>query len=322
MLGWAWALAALAALAASMVWVMAQYSLANGVTQQILLPGLFGAEGPFGDVGGRVVLTAAIFATIVTVTWNYGRNGWGVRLYEWILKLTVLMIVICFAGVVLRLAISAPGLDWAAIWRGFTPNPKTILAPPETFRPLLEAVDPEMRAYWADLLVRDQRDIAISTAAATIGINATFPFAYSLRGHGWGKKFRGFVKFDLFTGMLIPFLLVTAFVVIAAANQFHTVPQPGLLEEGDGATARQQAQFESLLEGRMRYEMEHASVTEITEETLAEHAGALRPEEKELAATLVTRDAFDLAASLRPFTGDLFGVVLPALVVHLLRKIF
>ncbi len=306
-LGWAWALAALAA---SMVWVMAQYSLASGVTQQILLPGVFGAEGPFGDFGGRVIISALIFATVLTVTWNYDRGGWGVRLYEWILKITVIVIVLCFAGVVVRLAISVQGLDWGALWRGFIPNPMAILAPAETFRPLLEAVAPEGREYWANLIVRNQRDVAITAAAATIGINATFLFAYSLRRHGWGKEFRGFVKFDLFTGMLIPFLLVTAFVVIAAANQFHTVPQPGLLEEGEGATERQRAQFETLLEGRVQYEREHTGAAETGGEALAEAIAALSPEEKHLAAMLVTRDAFDLAASLRPFTGDFFGGII------------
>lgn len=311
-LGWAWAAAALAT---CMVWVMPQYSLATAVMQQSLLPQVFGADGLTGDGAGKVIVVAIIFLIATIVTWNYGRGGWGVRLYELMLKVTVMAIVLCFAGVVIRLAVAGEGMDWAAVLAGFIPNPRAIFAPSASMLPLLEAVPPEVRGYWENLLIGRQRDVAIAAAAATVGINATFLFAYSIRRHGWGREYRGFIKFDLATGMLIPFLFVTAFVVIAAAHQFHTVAQPGLLEaEGSvaGASPRQQKEYHDLLRGRVVQEAA-LSVALLGDGDLGAidaEAAELSDSEKRLAATLVTRDAFDLAASLRPFTGDFFGRII------------
>jgi hypothetical protein len=49
----------------------------------------------------------------------------------------------------------------------------------------------------------------------------TFLLPFSMLKKGWGKKFRGLAKFDLSTGLFIPFLLATSCVVIAAGSQFH-----------------------------------------------------------------------------------------------------
>jgi hypothetical protein len=161
------------------------------------------------------------------------------------------------------------------------------------------------RDYWSQHLVLQQRDVAVTVAAATIGINGTFLFAYSLRRHGWGKEFRGFMKFDLATGMFIPFVLVTACIVVAAASQFHAVPQPGLLPESamteSTVTPRQRAEFASLLRGRVLHENKGLESNEVE---IERRVAGLGPADRVMAATLVTRDAFDLASSLRPFTGD------------------
>lgn len=227
------------------------------------------------------------------------------KLYEGILKLTVLAIVICFLGVVIRLGTTPEGLDWAGLLKGFIPNPGAIFKPAEAFLPLLEAVPAAGREYWSRHLILQQRDVAVTVAAATIGINGTFLFAYSLRRHGWGKEFRGFMKFDLATGMFIPFVLVTACIVVAAASQFHAVPQPGLLQESpvteSAVTPRQRTEFASLLRGRVLHE--HKGV-ELNNAEIGRRVSELGPADRVMAATLVTRDAFDLASALRPFTGD------------------
>jgi len=301
-MAWGWALGALAT---CMVWVMPQYSLSNAVVQQILLPDILGASSQLGEMGGRIVITSVIFITVVVVSWNYGRGGKGVQLYEGVLKLTVLAIVICFLGVVYRLGTTAEGLDWGALFKGFIPNPGAIFKPGDAFVPLLDAVPAAGRDYWSQHLVLQQRDVAVTVAAATIGINGTFLFAYSLRRHGWGKEFRGFMKFDLATGMFIPFVLVTACIVVAAASQFHAVPQPGLLPESamteSTVTPRQRAEFASLLRGRVLHENKGLESNEVE---IERRVAGLGPADRVMAATLVTRDAFDLASSLRPFTGD------------------
>jgi len=312
-LAWGWALAALVA---SMVWVLPQYSLATGVLQQNLMPGLLGPEGPFGEFGSKFLIAGTILVLSTIITWNYGAGGWGVKLYEFMVKLMVALIVICFVGVILSLAMSPQGLAWGQIFRGFIPNPALAWTPSSGFQALLETITPEHRGYWESHVVRNQRDIMVSAAAVAVGINMTFLFGYSLLKRNWGKEFRGFLKFDLGTGMLIPFMIVTSCVVVAAASQFHTIPQPGF-DPGDEAaheiprSPRHEAQLRGLLAGRVAYEIgEEAAAPLLTEEGADEMNAliATLPESDHfVAATLITRDAFDLAISLEPFTGEFFA---------------
>ncbi|MEX2382928.1 MAG: divalent metal cation transporter [Opitutales bacterium] len=314
-LAWGWAMASLAA---SMVWALPQYSLANGVLQQNLFPVLLGPDGPVGDFGSKLIISITILVLTTAITWNYGRGGVGVRLYELILKIMVAIIVICFAGVVIRLALSPAGLDWGALWRGFLPNPVMIFRPAEGFGPLLAAIPDGHAAYWSDLIVSRQRDVMVAAAATAVGINMTFLFPYSILRRRWGKEFRGFMKFDLGTGMFIPFVLATSCVVIAAASQFHTVPQPGVIPGEGGneeiveasASAGQLREYNALLSGRVLSELSPEEAEQISDGELEQRIEALGASDKYMAAMLVTRDAFDLATALEPFTGDFFGRIL------------
>lgn len=305
-LAWGWALAALAA---NMVWVLPQYSLATGVLQQNLLPELLGPESALGDFNAKLIISVTILIGATLVTWNYGGGGVGVRIYETIVKLMVAMIVLCFFGVALRLALSPAGVPLGAILRGFVPDPTLAFNPTSGFREILDTVGPEQRDYWRNLIVSQQRDVMVSAAATAVGINMTFLFGYSMLRRGWGKAYRGFLKFDLGTGMLIPFMITTSCVVIAAASQFHTVPQAGFVDGDETVqrSARHEGQFQTLLAGRVTMTLGAEAAAALSEDEMAAHIAALPPEERRLAATLLTRDAFDLARSLQPLTGDMFG---------------
>src|SRR5690606_11339556 len=104
-----------------------------------------------------------------------------------------------------------------------------------TYEPWLERLDGGARAFWSEQIVGMQRDVMISAAATAVGINMTFLLPYSLLQRGWNREFRGFARFDLAGGMLIPFLLATSCVVVASASRFHTQPVPGILATTDGA---------------------------------------------------------------------------------------
>jgi len=299
-LGYGWALASLVA---SMVWAMPQYSLSIGVLQQNLLPGLLGSGGPLGETMGRVIPTVLILIFSTYITWNYGKGGRGVKFYEATLKVMVGVIVLCFLGVILRLTFSAQGLDWSAAMAGLVPNFSLLANPAEAFRPLIAATDPAHQPYWTEFIVKNQRDVIVAAAATAVGINMTFLFPYSILRRGWGKPFVGLCRFDLGTGMFIPFTLATTFVVMAAASQFHAVPQPGILgadgvaSYASSASPRQIKEFEGLLAGL-------AKVQPTGEAGLASAA------DRKLAAMLVTRDASHLAAALEPLTGAFFGRVI------------
>jgi hypothetical protein len=107
--------------------------------------------------------------------------------------------------------------------------------------------------------------------------------------------------FDLSTGLLIPFVLATSCVVIAAASQFHVTPQPGVV---DGtASAGMKAQFERLLSGRLQAEIGLETFGRLSEEARKTAFAALPDGDRQMAAMLVRRDAFDLATSLERLTG-------------------
>lgn len=299
-LGYAWAAASFLA---SIVWAMPQYSLSIGVLRQNLLPELLGAAGPFGEFGGKLMPTLLILALSTYVTWNYGKGGRGVKLYENTLKAMVFVIVLCFTGVVVSLSLSPAGLDWSGVAGGFIPDLSYLTRPADAFLPLIAQTAPEHQAYWTDFIVGKQRDVIVAGAAAAVGINMTFLFPYSILRRGWGREFSGLQKFDLATGMLIPFTLATSFVVIAAATQFHGVPQSGL-PGADAAALTANAspvqlrEFDGLLKGLE------------AQRTAAGATAAISPADQRLAAMLVNRDANNLASALEPLTGHFFAQVI------------
>ena len=250
LLGWAWAIASLMA---NMVWSLPQYSLATSAVQQNLLPGLLGADGVTGDLGGKVIICAVILAVTISITWLYGKGGWGVKLYEGTLKVVVALIVLCFFGVVVKMTLSPGALNWGAVLSGFVPDLSVLMHPAATYTPFLEAVGETAREFWSGKILGMQRDVMISASATAVGINMTFLLGYSLLSRGWNREFRGLAIFDLSTRMLIPFLLATSCVVIASASQFHTRPAAGLVSEAEGPAppARLVAGYQGLLRERI-----------------------------------------------------------------------
>lgn len=300
-LAWGWALASLMA---NMVWALPQYSLLNGVVQQNLLPGLLGKNGAIGDFNSKVIISLTILILTTLITFCYSNKGIGIRIYDWTLKIMVYIIIACFLGVVIRLSMSSDGLPWAQIFGGLIPDFSLLFKPVETFQPFLDAVQSEAaRAYWTTYIVTNQCDVMIAAASTAVGINMTFLLPYSMISRGWDKSFRGLAVFDLSTGMLIPFVIVTSCIIIASGTQFHTQEAAGILDADGNFIAEESnpklGAYNGLIAGRSS--SIDAESTPIT--------GA----ERRLAAMLVKRDAGDLSQSLAPLTGNaianwIFGI--------------
>jgi len=348
-LGWGWALAVAAA---NIIWCMPQFSLANSVLTQNLLPhvledggvlvewalanaGLTREQaiedwtaayeagvitGPFIKAWiclnfNKVAISGVVLILCTMITWSYDRGGLGLRIYELVLKLVVAMIVLCFFGVVVRLSFSEQPLDWPAIWRGLVPDFTQFGRPADTFLPLLDAIGQKGDAaydFWYDKIVNHQRDVMISAAATAVGINMTFMFPYTMLRKGWTKEFRGLAIFDLSTGMFIPYILATGCVVIAAASQFHTKAGEGfVVEEKNGKLvkfavpdfeSKEFNEFDDLKKKRIRAALgKYESLVGERSDKFKEVD--VSTAEKRIAATLIKRDAMDLAASLSPLTG-------------------
>jgi hypothetical protein len=132
----------------------------------------------------------------------------------------------------------------------------------------------------------------------------TFLLPYSMLKRGWDRDFRGLATFDLFTGLLIPFILATTCVVLAAATQFHAKYDAGLIGE-----AKVSPMTEALRDGY------HANLDKLLQFTHPDvfpewspaekqaQRDALSLDEKRIAAILVKRDAQTLALSLEHLTG-------------------
>ena len=312
-LGWGWAIATLMA---NLVWALPQFSLGTAAVRQNLLPGIVGPDVMSNNLGNSVVC-CGILLICITVVWFYNSGGWGIKLFDVLLKLMVGTIVACFFGVVIKMSLTGDGLNWNHIIRGFIPDMNLLFSPAKTFAPYISAVDSQFRQFWINTIVGQQRDVMITAVSAAVGINMTFLLPYSMLKRGWDKTFRGLAIFDLSTGLFIPFVLATGCVIIASSSQFHTHPAAGFLGEKDPAGIAVQpaknlvGKYKKIAVARVKYEVGNDAFTGLKNDeknnqikTLIE---ALPVADKRLAAMLVKRDAFNLAQSLSPLTGEVFA---------------
>jgi hypothetical protein len=257
----------------------------------------------------------------------YSAGGRGVKIYEIIIKSIVSMIVLSFMGVVIKLSIEG-AIDWGQILRGLIPRLRMLWEPAATVKPHIEAVVPEFQRFWTQLIVGQQRDVMIAATAAAVGINMTFLLPYSMLRKGWDKDFRGLAIFDLSTGLFIPFILATGFVIIASASRFHTTPAPGFVPDEPGGTITIEAPknligpWNNLMANRLKAEVGQAEferlmgdvlkLPEATQEEKGEKEkkkmerfqSVMSYADKNVGAMLVKRDNLNLAAALEPLTGN------------------
>lgn len=291
-LAWGWILATLAA---NMVWSLPQFSLAYGALTENIAPVLFKNADSLATKFG---VSFAFLAVVTAVTFLYGSKGIGIRIYETILKVIVGVIVFSFIGVTIKLALVGDGLPIGKILLGFIPNPSLIFNPSQGYQEFLDTIsNPEAKAFWTDVVLQKQRDVIVAAASAAVGINMTFLLPFSMRAKGWGKSHRGLAIFDLSTGMVIPFLIATACIVIASGSLFHAQPYDGVLIEKNGSItmtsdpslAPQTSQIQAMIEQRST----HASLDEAPMES----------SELKIAAMLLNRSNMQFATALEPLVG-------------------
>jgi Mn2+/Fe2+ NRAMP family transporter len=312
-LGWSWALATFAA---NIVWALPQFALATAATTQNLLP-----AGSDSD-GIKMVIAGSVLVVCVAIVWLYDSGGWGIKAFELLLKAMVAVIVISFFGVLVKLATSSEGLDWAAIGRGFVPDLSVLTNPSPAFASLIEQLSPAGQSFWTPYIIDEQRNIMMGAVATAVGINMTFLLPYSMLARGWDKTFRGLAVFDLATGMAIPFIIVTSCVVIASSSRFHAqLPE----NEAEWFTSSgMKARYDDMVDSRLAAlnpdfqplvaeKKETGKASPEYEALRAELLPTLDITEKKLSAMTVKRDASDLAPALAPLVGEttanlLFGI--------------
>ena len=83
-LAWGWLLASLAA---NMVWVLPQYSLAYGAITETLFPAMFATDAAREANSAKFMVSIPIFFIVTAITFCYGTKGKGIKIYEMVLKI-------------------------------------------------------------------------------------------------------------------------------------------------------------------------------------------------------------------------------------------
>lgn len=298
-LAWGWLGASLMA---NVVWALPQYALAYGAITENLFSGYFSAhlaeDVPRKDVFSvKLGVSLVILLVVAAMSLPHGKERIGLKIYEWILKGMVAVIVLSFMGVVFQL-IRYNQFDWLGVLKGLVPNLDNLFHPNEGIRVHINAIeDIQARSFWDNLVLQKQREIMIGAAAAAVGINMTFLMPYSLLGKKWNKSMQPFAVFDLIAGFLIPFILATGCVVIASASQFHGQALDGLVVDGDGDYSMTEPEGQSMM----------PEIDKLIQQRQAVHPNVtLEAGEVSLASMLVNRDNVGLATALEKLFGNPF----------------
>jgi len=290
-LAWSWLLATMLA---NIVWSLPQFALGTAALTQNLIPGLNTDTGRMSAAGGLLIVSWI-------VVWFYNSGSRGIRIFEWVLKGLVGLVVISFFGVVAAMT-NAGLLPWSNIFAGLIPDPNALFEPAQSLRSDI-AQTGEYADWWSARIAGMQKDNIITAFATAVGINMTFLLPYSMLRKGWGKRHRGLGIFDLSIGLIVPFVLATSCVVIAAASQFHAKPDDvlAMVETGKG---KEVGSYYGHVDDRLREELGSAYESIAADETARDAARAALPEsDRRLAATIAERDNLALAKTLEPLVG-------------------
>lgn len=197
---WTWALAALLS---TIIWHIPQYAMAAGMAQDMLKAVTGWQPEPHQETVSLLGLGFVILCVSVYITWGYGKKRKGVRLYERILKGFLWLIIFAFALVVLDGFIKGK-IAVGEMFKGFIPN-------------IPKSDNPQVRQKITSLI--------IGGFSGAVGINMTFLFPYTLLARGWSREHRGLGKFDLLTGMLIPYSVATGLIIVATGATLYNTPQ-------------------------------------------------------------------------------------------------
>ncbi|MEO9947296.1 MAG: divalent metal cation transporter [Paraglaciecola sp.] len=202
-LAWAWAIAAFAS---SIIWGFAHYPLSAGMLEEIIVVSTgFSVEQQKGDFTRDLyllLLAVLIWTGCAFTAWRYGdqveENPSGkhsaVKVFETSIKVLSGLIVVAFAWVVISASINGK-VDWSAVMAGYIPS-----SLPQTS----EGVTTMMAAL-----------------GSAVGINMTFIYGYTLLHKKWTPDHVELSRYDIGFGLVVPYILVTSLISIAAAGAFY-----------------------------------------------------------------------------------------------------
>ena len=192
-LAWFWAVATLIA---AIVWGFSHYPLAAGMLEEIIEVSSGFEMKSTGGAAREIYLLAlaiGVWCVCAYTGWHYGAGGRAVKLFENAIKILSGTIILSFIWVVASAHMTG-NVAWGAVMAGFIPSS----FPTST----------------------DEVTTMMAVLGSAVGINATFVYGYSLLQRGWGKEHRAISRFDIVSGLVLPYMLVTTLITIAAAGAF------------------------------------------------------------------------------------------------------
>lgn len=196
---WLWAMAAIAS---SIIWGLAQYPIGAGMLEDIILVTTgfeFGAKGTTGHQAYLFGFALLMYVVVAVTAWNYSKGGAFIRGVELTLKVLIGAIVVCFGWVVVGASIQGR-IDWAGAALGFIPR---------SFPTEGSGLTTLMGAF-----------------GAAIGINMTFVYGYTLLRRNWGQAHRTLSRYDITLGLVIPYIIVVSLISVACASGLYPLAKP------------------------------------------------------------------------------------------------
>ena len=178
---------------ASVIWHFPQYGLIAGAARD--LAGVAGEGGALTGAGYAVsfIAGALILAMNITVVFNYGKGATGVKIYERFLRTMIALVILFF---LLVCVLNVGNVNWVELFKGFIgyygipANPETGVVETKTYLQVLGML------------------------GASVGINMTFLYPYSLLAKGWGPEHKTLARWDLGMTMFLPFVIVTSLIMV------------------------------------------------------------------------------------------------------------
>ena len=318
-----------ATILANMIFILPQFSLCFDVLDKN-----FGVVGSLEQMlgGSNPQFTAKIIISAVIATIAFGivcmsfKPGWAAKLFDALLKLIVGAIVVCFVMAVVMLAQQGQ-INWHDVLMGFVPDFSQWTNAAPKLASNISNLGGTANRFWSDQLTQRQQFVMLSTTATAVGINMTFLLPYSMLARGWDKTFRGLARWDLITGMAIPFIVVTSCIVLASGNAFHakiddefksndaTVIQQSRLFEPAKSTIRKRIVEDDktafAIVDAMPNETEDQKAAQSAAENdqIAKFVVSMSEDERIVAASLVKPNTEQLAKTLEPILGDQANLV-------------
>ena len=148
----------------------------------------------FTGTGYIVSFAAGIIILLInlTVVFNYGRGGIGIKIYEWFMRCVIALVFLTFLLVV---AINFHRIEWLEMLKGFIG--------------WYGIPGNECPEEYTNTVI-----LVLGMIGASVGINMTFMYPYTQLKKGWGPEHKTLARWDLGMTMFIPFAVITSLIMI------------------------------------------------------------------------------------------------------------